>query len=204
MCRCRARSIPRAVFKRLFGPRDDAGHPLPQSSRADDQSLLDLALGRRQRPAPHALAGPISTNSTNTSIPSATWSAGSAPRRLALPVAGGRRPAPTNLTPPPANVPRNNPRELVRLMLDMIVLAFWTDTTRISTFMFANDVSGRNFSFLDGVRESHHESSHHANQQAKIDQYKIIVRWHVEQFVYLLKRLRDDPGRRAQRCWTTR
>src|SRR5205807_5301104 len=76
---------------------------------------------------------------------------------------------PTNLTPPPANVPRTNPRELVRLMLDMIVLAFWTDTTRISTFMFANDVSGRNFSFLDGVRESHHNTSHHANDPVKIE-----------------------------------
>ena len=75
-------------------------------------------------------------------------------------------------------------------MLDMIVLAFWTDTTRLSTFMFANDVSGRNFSFFDGVRESHHETSHHANQQVKIDQYKTIVRWHVLQFVYLCKKLR--------------
>src|SRR5205085_9706560 len=49
--------------------------------------------------------------------------------------------------------------------------------------------SGRNFSFLDGVRISHHESSHHANDQAKIEQYRIITRWHVDQFVYLLNRL---------------
>jgi Protein of unknown function (DUF1552) len=75
-------------------------------------------------------------------------------------------------------------------VLDIIVLAFWTDTTRISTFMFANDVSGRNFSFLEGVRESHHEASHHANQPAKIEQYKTIVRWHVAQFVYLCNRLK--------------
>jgi hypothetical protein len=76
-------------------------------------------------------------------------------------------------------------------MLDMIVLAFWTDTTRNITFMFANDVSPRNFSFLEGVRENHHSSSHHANQQTKIDSYKTITRWHVEQFVYLLTRLRS-------------
>ena len=50
------------------------------------------------------------------------------------------------------------------LMLDLIVLAFWTDTTRNVTFMFANDVSTRNFSFLDGVKENHHSSSHHAEQ----------------------------------------
>ena len=36
---------PRAVFNRLFGARDEAGQPLAQPSHADDQSLLDLALG---------------------------------------------------------------------------------------------------------------------------------------------------------------
>src|SRR5205807_5095579 len=84
-----------------------------------------------------------------------------------------------------------DPPELVRLMLDLIVLAFWTDTTRNVTFMFANDVSPRNFAFLEGVSENHHSSSHHANQEAKINSYKIITRWHVEQFVYLLTRLRS-------------
>jgi hypothetical protein len=87
--------------------------------------------------------------------------------------------------------PRINPPELVHLMLDMIVLAFWTDTTRNITFMFANDVSPRNFSFLEGVRENHHASSHHGRQESKINSYKIITRWHVEQFAYLLTRLRS-------------
>jgi hypothetical protein len=41
--------------------------------------------------------------------------------------------------------------EHVRLMLDIIALAFWTDSTRVSTFMFGNAVSGKNFSFLEGV-----------------------------------------------------
>jgi hypothetical protein len=76
-------------------------------------------------------------------------------------------------------------------MLDMMVLAFWTDTTRNITFMFANDVSPRSFSFLDGVKENHHASSHHGTDQAKLDSYKIITRWHVEQFAYLLSRLRS-------------
>jgi len=80
-------------------------------------------------------------------------------------------------------------------MLDMMVLAFWTDTTRNITFMFANDVSPRNFSFLEGVRENHHSSSHHANQQAKIDSYKIITRWHVEQYAYLLAATRHRRRR---------
>jgi hypothetical protein len=85
---------------------------------------------------------------------------------------------------------RINPHELVRLMLDMIVLAFWTDTTRNITFMFANDVSPRNFSFLEGVRDTHHGCSHHGRRPEKIETYQIITRWHVAQFAALLKRLR--------------
>src|SRR5262249_48670116 len=88
-----------------------------------------------------------------------------------------------------ADAQRTDPRDLVRLMLDLIVLAFWTDTTRNLTFMFANDVSPRSFSFLDGASENHHGSSHHANNPDKIESYKVITRWHVDQFAYLLKRL---------------
>src|SRR5262249_40084465 len=51
--------------------------------------------------------------------------------------------------------------EHVRLMLDILLLAFQTDTTRVATFMFGNSVSNKNFSFLDGVRGGHHQLSHH-------------------------------------------
>jgi len=91
----------------------------------------------------------------------------------------------------PAGAPSLDPHALVGLMLDMIVLAFWTDTTRNVTFMFANDVSPRNFSFLEGVSENHHASSHHANQASKIESYKLITRWHVEQFAHLISRLQS-------------
>ena len=56
---------------------------------------------------------------------------------------------------PPEEVPKLH-AEHVRLMLDMIALAFQTDTTRIATFMFGNAVSNQNFSFLEGVSGSHH------------------------------------------------
>src|SRR6478672_8574341 len=64
--------------------------------------------------------------------------------------------------------------EHVRLMLDLMVLAFWSDSTRLSTFMFGNAVSGRNFSFLEGVKGSHHEISHHENKEEKLAQYRLI------------------------------
>ena len=59
--------------------------------------------------------------------------------------------------------------------------------------MFANDVSGRNFSFVEGVSGSHYELSHHENNQARIAQYARINRWHVEQFAGLMKKLKSIP-----------
>ncbi|QDV82663.1 DUF1552 domain-containing protein [Stieleria magnilauensis] len=85
--------------------------------------------------------------------------------------------------------------EQVRLMLDMIALAFQTDTTRVCTFMFGNAVSGRNFSFLDGVSGGHHDTSHHQNNEDKLRQYQLINRWHVEQYAYLLEKLRSMKER---------
>lgn len=198
---------PRAAFDRLFGARDAEGKILPKPSQTDDRSLLDAALEsahdlRRQ-------LGRIDQHKLDEYLESVR----SVESRLGYSRAksGWRPPTqPENLTPPPAmprpamlftsrdnggdqatmpGGPRINPPELVRLMLDMMVLAFWTDTTRNATFMFANDVSPRSFSFLEGVSENHHSSSHHGKQEAKINSYKIITRWHVQQFAYLLGRL---------------
>lgn len=81
--------------------------------------------------------------------------------------------------------------EHCRLMLDMIALAFQTDSTRIATFMFSNAVSNEDFSFVDGVKGAHHSLSHHENDPEKMRQYQLINRWHVEQYAYLLRKLRD-------------
>lgn len=81
--------------------------------------------------------------------------------------------------------------EHVRLMLDIMALAFWTDSTRISTFMFGNAVSGKNFSFLEGVSGGHHHISHHENKDENLEQYKRINIWHVQQYAYLLEKLRS-------------
>ncbi len=80
--------------------------------------------------------------------------------------------------------------EQVRLMLDIIVLAFWTDSTRVATFMFGNEVSGKNFSFLKDVSGSFHEISHHQNDKAKLAEYSRINRWHLEQYAYMLGRMK--------------
>lgn len=78
----------------------------------------------------------------------------------------------------------------VRLMLDIMVLGFWTDTTRVATFMFGNEVSGKNFSFLPGVHGGHHELSHHENDKNKLEEYKRIGIWHLQQYAYMLERMK--------------
>ena len=92
----------------------------------------------------------------------------------------------------PDGVPGEH-EEHVRLMLDMIALAFQTDTTRVCTFMFGNAVSNTNFSFLDGVSGGHHSLSHHERKEENLAQYQLIAQWHVEQYAYLLNKLRSMP-----------
>jgi hypothetical protein len=93
-----------------------------------------------------------------------------------------------------AQLPEQDPAthtDNVRWMLDMMALAFQSDTTRICTFMFGNAVSGRNFSFLDGVKGGHHDISHHQKNAEKLEMYYLINRWHIEQYAYLLDKLRN-------------
>jgi hypothetical protein len=91
---------------------------------------------------------------------------------------------------PAPGIPREH-AEHVRLMMDIIALAFQSDTTRVCTFMFGNSVGGKNFSFLDGVRGGHHDISHHENDPEKLRMYHLVTKWHIEQYGYLLRRLRD-------------
>lgn len=81
--------------------------------------------------------------------------------------------------------------EKTRLMLDIMVLAFWSDASRVSTFMFGNSVSNRNFSFLKGVKGNHHSISHHMDKALLMDEYAIIANWHVEQYSYFLQKLKS-------------
>ena len=83
-----------------------------------------------------------------------------------------------------------------------MVLAFQTDTTRISTFVFANEGSNKPYPFID-VREGHHDLSHHENNPAKQAKIATINRFHVTQFAYLLgklKAVREGDGTLLDHC----
>lgn len=80
--------------------------------------------------------------------------------------------------------------EKTRLMMDIMALAFWSDASRVTTFMFGNSVSDRNFSFLEGVRGNHHSISHHMEKAEALEEYIRITAWHLEQYAYFLEKLR--------------
>jgi len=76
-----------------------------------------------------------------------------------------------------------------QVMADLMVLAMQCDLTRIQTFMLANAGSGRVYDFL-GVAQGHHECSHHQGLTENYDRLKIINKWEVEQFAYLLEKMK--------------
>jgi hypothetical protein len=87
--------------------------------------------------------------------------------------------------------------EHMKLMLDLIVLAFQMDKTRIATCMLNNDLSQMNFGFLDGVRGALHLDLTHNGRDPELEaMYLKTNQFHVEQFAYLLKRLKgiDEGG----------
>jgi hypothetical protein len=91
--------------------------------------------------------------------------------------------------------------EKTRLMMDIMALAFWSDASRVTTFMFGNSVSDRNFSFLEGVKGNHHSISHHMEKTEALEEYIRITAWHLEQYAYFLEKLRESK-KAIKHCWT--
>ncbi len=173
---------PRMVFERLFR----ASHPKKATIKRD-RLLLDRVLTDAQELKQKLGA------SDRQRMDEYLQSVRSIEKRLQNQQSGGIK----NWRPLVELNPKDRPNddapdqypEQVQLMLDMIALAFQTDTTRVCTFMFGNAVSGRNFSFLDGVTGGHHDTSHHQNNEDKLRQYQLINVWHIQQFAYLLEKL---------------
>ncbi len=101
-----------------------------------------------------------------------------------------------NLPRPAEQIPQNVP-EHIKLMLDLIVLAFQMDKTRIVTLMLNNDLSQMNFKFLDGVRGALHLDLTHNGKAPELEaMYLKTNQFHVQQFTYLVQRLKaiDEGG----------
>ncbi|MFO0881759.1 MAG: DUF1552 domain-containing protein [Gemmataceae bacterium] len=95
--------------------------------------------------------------------------------------------------PAGASAPSGLPRDMqhhLRLLADMMVLAFQADLTRICTFAFANEGSNRPYREI-GISDGHHDLSHHGRKQEKTSKLQKINLFHIEQVAYLLDRLRQ-------------
>ena len=101
-----------------------------------------------------------------------------------------------NMQRPPESLPQDV-REHMKLMLDLLVLAWQMDKTRVATLIFNRDVSHMKFGFLDGVlNDQLHGISHHKDKEDKLASYQRINQFHVEQFAYLLSKMKgiDEGG----------
>jgi len=78
----------------------------------------------------------------------------------------------------------------MRLMCDMMVLAFQTDSTRIATMMFANAGDNKNYRKI-GVPDGHHDLSHHQSDAAKLEKITQINSFHIQQLSYLLQKMKS-------------
>ena len=95
---------------------------------------------------------------------------------------------------PPVEIPANREKHM-EIMMDLLLLALWTDSTRVATLMMGGGFSRASFPFLDDVSEDHHSMSHHGGKAKKIQEYIKVSSWHVEKLSYLLNRMKAvDEG----------
>ncbi|MBA2604208.1 MAG: DUF1552 domain-containing protein, partial [Acidobacteria bacterium] len=94
--------------------------------------------------------------------------------------------------PRPANeLPQSVPDHM-KLMLDLVVLGFQMDKTRVATLMLNNDLSQMNFKFLEGVQGALHlDLTHNGRAADKEAMYLKTNQFHIEQFAYLTQRMKE-------------
>jgi uncharacterized protein DUF1552 len=171
---------PRLVFERLFGagPPAERGKNLAmlrEQQRSildfvlDDTKGLERELGKRdQQKLDEYLAGIREVE-----------------RRIQQAERFKDIPNPAVATP--SGIPGSFP-DHIGLMFDMMILAFQTDSTRIATFLLANEGSNRTFPEI-GISEGHHNLSHHFGKKEMMEKIGSIDRWYIERFAKFLEKL---------------
>ena len=146
-------SNPRLVFERLFGggSNNERQDGLAKR-RAEKRSILDIVMDDA-----HAMNNQLGRNDRQK-LDEYMTGVREIERRIEKAENFGPPPEP-GVAAPEEGVPREY-QDHIRLLFDMLLLAFKTDQTRISSFLLAHDGSNRSFSGL-GVNEGHHGLSHH-------------------------------------------
>jgi len=82
--------------------------------------------------------------------------------------------------------------EQVKLMFDLLALAFQADLTRVATYIMVAEGTNRTYNHI-GVPDAFHPVSHHANDLERINKLVKIQTWHVEKFAEFLKKMAAIP-----------
>ncbi|TAJ03264.1 MAG: DUF1552 domain-containing protein [Planctomycetota bacterium] len=171
---------PRAVFDRMF--REGRGDETPEQreqrwkSRA---SVVDLVREHARR-----LESRVSS-ADRARLDEYQSGLVALEKRIQNALAGGESQVSSDLRP--KGIPADA-QEHVDLMFDLLALALETDSTRVATFLVANEGSNKSYASI-GVPEGHHDLSHHGKELDKLDKLARLDHYHVERFARFLARL---------------
>jgi len=175
---------PRIVFERLFGSVDGAESPAARNRRQQyRKSILDFV--NEDTKQLQASLGPTDRRKLDEYL----FGIREIEKRIEAAEATAR------VAPPEMEVPDGVPvdfAEHVKLMFDLMLAAFQTDSTRIATFMIGREGSNRTYREI-GVPDPHHGISHHKGDPVLIKKVAQINRYHVEQFSYFVGKLASTP-----------
>jgi hypothetical protein len=173
---------PRAVFERLFGTGDEVADAVSRERRmAHRRSILDFVM--EDADALRARLGTRDQQKLDEYLDGVR----DIERRIARAETENRSMMGEGIPAPAPGIPRDR-GEHIRLLGDMMVLAFQSDLTRICTFMLANDGSNRPFPELN-IGDGHHDVSHHGNDPDKVRKKQLIDIFHTQQLAYILERM---------------
>ena len=171
---------PRAVFERLFG---DSGSTDPAARLArihKDQSILDSVTDKIN--ALQRGLGPNDRLRVNEYLDAVR----DIERRIQRAEEQSDRELPE--VDQPAGIPATY-EEHAKLMFDLLLLAYQTDLTRVSTYMMAREISGRTYPEI-GVPDSHHPTSHHRDDPTLYEKVAKINEFHLTLFSHFLEKAR--------------
>jgi hypothetical protein len=173
---------PRKVFERMFGQGGSAAARFARTQR--DRSILD---GITEQAADlQRQLGPQDRRTVDQYLENVR----EIERRVRL---AGATDVAVDLDLPavPAGIPFSY-EEHMKLMYDLLALAYQADITRVSTFMVAREVSNRTYPQV-GVPDGHHAISHHQNRAEKLEKNVRIQAYQTGLFAYFLAKLRSTP-----------
>jgi hypothetical protein len=172
---------PRLVFDRLFGVGGASGDPAAAKRDQTRRSILDFVAEDAR-----SLKTRLGSNDQRK-LDEYLTGVREIEQRIARMDKIETKGVPPGATRP-SGIPRNY-EEHLKLLGDMLVLAFQTNLTRVATFVFANEGSNRPYRDI-GISEGHHELSHHGWNKAKQEKIQKINLFHTQQLAYFLGRLK--------------